>query len=337
MFDERATLRIAVKILLLISLSAYAVAARAQSPITAITLSPEQIGQVKTAQGISTRISFPEKIKEVICGDLYDANSGNGSFVIQYSDNDVFLKPIVSKGMSNMFVKTGEGDLVYNFDLEIVPVAQAHRVVNVTLAARARSVTSNHTEDNGAVMNPADLEQRKNEIEKEARREADEILRNARQQADRITKQAQAKIAEEDTRSAQQRQKETERRFMQGVMLGVREAKVKNTRAAADKAIIAVDPKIFIFDDKAYLRYTVQNGGTDIFTFASVSLETVTAEGGQPIPFEMIQSKAENSLEPGESLTGVLVFDPKSLSSKDKIMLYVRGQENAEIARVNIQ
>src|SRR5215471_15805343 len=111
----------------------FVVPAQAQSPITSLTLGPDQIGKLRTAVGLSTRLSFSEPVKEVICGDLYDPASGKGSFVVQRGENDVFIKPVVSKGFSNMFVKTGDkGEHTYNFDLEIVAAAQAFRVVNVT-------------------------------------------------------------------------------------------------------------------------------------------------------------------------------------------------------------
>src|ERR1041384_7544763 len=100
--------------LLLLSVSV----ARGQTPVTTMTLGPNQIGLVKTTQGITTRIAFSEPVKEIICGDLYDASSGKGAFVVQRSDNDVFLKPVVPKGVSNLFVKTGEkGERIYCFDL----------------------------------------------------------------------------------------------------------------------------------------------------------------------------------------------------------------------------
>src|SRR5713101_4616648 len=105
---------------------------RAQSLIITITLGPNQIGQVKTTQGITTRVTFPEPVRDIICGDLYDPATGKGSFVVQRIDNDVFLKPVVAKGLSNLFVKTGEkGEHTYSFDLLVVPLEQAHRVVNV--------------------------------------------------------------------------------------------------------------------------------------------------------------------------------------------------------------
>src|SRR5215470_19852023 len=115
---------------------AHSAHAQGQLAIVRITLGPDQIAVIKTAQGITTRVSFADPVKEIICGDLYDPATGKGGFVVQRSENDVFLKPIPTKGMTNLFVKTGEkGDHIYNFDLIIGPVVEAHRVVNVSAPA----------------------------------------------------------------------------------------------------------------------------------------------------------------------------------------------------------
>ena len=112
-----------------------------RTPISTVTLGPDQIWIVKTAQKISTRISFSEPIKEIICGDLYDPASGTGSFVIQRIEKDIFVKPILTKGISNMFVKAGEkGEYMYNFSLLIVPHDQAHLIVNVKNATSSNTV-----------------------------------------------------------------------------------------------------------------------------------------------------------------------------------------------------
>lgn len=112
----------------------------AQPPVITVTLGTDQTGIVRTAQGITTRIAFPEKVTESICGDLYDPASGRGTFVVQISGSDVFLKPVASKGMSNLFVMTGEGGKrqIYHFDVNVVSAAQAHRIVNVVAAAPAQ-------------------------------------------------------------------------------------------------------------------------------------------------------------------------------------------------------
>lgn len=112
--------------------------------IITIKLGPDQIGEVKTGERLSTRLSFREPIKEVICGDLYDPGSGTGSFVVQRIDNNVFIKPVVSKGFSNMFVKVGDaGEHIYNFSLVIVPPEQAYLIVNVVDASPNVNVTKN--------------------------------------------------------------------------------------------------------------------------------------------------------------------------------------------------
>lgn len=104
----------------------------AQPQITTITLGPDQIGVLKTGPAISTRVSFRERVQDIVCGDLYDPGSGTGAFVIQRIDNDVFIKPVAAKGISNMFVKTGENrENTYNFSLMIVPIDEAYRIVNV--------------------------------------------------------------------------------------------------------------------------------------------------------------------------------------------------------------
>ena len=106
--------------------------ATAQSLVTAMTLGRDEIGFVKTSQGITTKLSFPEKIREIICGDLYDPASGKGNFVVQRSDNDIFLKPVGQTGVSNLFVKTGEnGEYTYSFELIVLPPSQSFRIVNI--------------------------------------------------------------------------------------------------------------------------------------------------------------------------------------------------------------
>src|ERR1041384_1570898 len=125
-------------LILSIFLAAIPSIARAQSPATTIVLGPNQTGLVKTTQGITTRITFPDVVRDIICGDLYDAATGKGGFVVQRIDNDVFLKPITPKGFSNLFVKTGEkGDRTYGFDLSIVPSEQAFRMVTINEQASA--------------------------------------------------------------------------------------------------------------------------------------------------------------------------------------------------------
>ncbi|HEX8091010.1 MAG TPA: hypothetical protein VF762_19305 [Blastocatellia bacterium] len=363
-------MRVKVSSAILIScLAVVSSTAHAQSPITTIALGPDQIGVVKTAVGITTRVTFLEPVQEIICGDLYDPASGKGTFVVQRSGNDqkpgndVFIKPVAPKGLSNMFVKAGDGKRTYNFDLKIVPVDQAHRVVNVTDAPTGQAAqprdnqpgtpgatssvpNTNQLPSNGEqrpaedrAEKPApDFERQKAEAEQQARQKADEIIRGARQQADRIIGEAETKMLDADRHASSLADQLSEKRFMQALMLGLREAKISNSRAATKKKIIVMlDPSMLMFDDKAYLRYTIQNAGSEDFAFNSVSLETGDGKGVRQIAAEVNQSKSENKLAPGESLTGVIAFDPKQITPKDRLTLFVRGEDSAEIAHVTIQ
>ena len=346
------------KTILVTLLLMFAPVARAQSTVTTIVLGPDQIGKVKTAQGISTRITFPEPVSEIICGDLYDAASGKGLFVVQSSGderqrgNSVYLKPVATKGVSNLFVTTGEKgkNNTYNFDLEIVPMAQAHRVVNVfcssaqsgsdpsTAGGGATQTATKGGPNGGDISRPApDPEQRRTEIEQQARIKADETLRLARQQADRIVGEAEARALDVDRQAAQRGEQEIQRRFVQALMLGIREVRVSNTRTTVKKVIVLLDPRIVMIDDKAYLRYTIQNTSDQIFSFNVIALEKTSVAETQPITVEVHQSKAENKLDPGEVMNGLLVFDPKVLAPKDKLNLFLRGEANAELIRVTIQ
>jgi archaellum component FlaG (FlaF/FlaG flagellin family) len=289
-------------------------------------------------------IRFTEAVQEIICGDLYDAGTGKGTFVVQRSGtndrpgNEVFIKPVSSKGASNMFVKT-DGKHTYSFDLTIVATAQAHRMVSVTdLAAPPSSPpAAPATDPRPDPEKPPDFERLKAEAEQQARAKAAEILRSAQQQADRKIAEADARMAEAERLAPQRADQEIERRFMQALMLGLREARVSNTRAIAKKVVITIDQRMLLFDDKAYLRYTMQNTGDQDFAFTAMSLEVTEGKEVKPLTAVVNQSKTENVLAPGESLTGVIVFDPKQVGSKQRLTLFVRGEDSTELAHVTIQ
>ncbi|MGA9768340.1 MAG: hypothetical protein WBV94_04815 [Blastocatellia bacterium] len=325
-----------------------------QSPVVTLPLNSDQIGLVRTAVQITTRVSFAEPVAEIICGDLYDAGSGKGTFVVQRSGtaekpgNDVFIKPVVSKGQSNMFVRTGDGRHTYNFDLKIVAPEQAHRVVNVTDVLPVAPVNPPSEKTTPQPADPApeivktvpcpDADRIKSEAEQSARVKADEIIRNANQQAERITGEANNKLAEATRKTSDIANQEPDHRFMQAMILGLRETRINNPRASTKKKIIIVlDPRVLVFDEKAYLRYTIQNAGELDFTFNSITLEMGEGAEAHPLTIQIKQTKDDNKLASGESLTGIIAYDPKQVTSRDKLILYVRGDDNVEITHVTIQ
>lgn len=337
-------MRVAVFLAILFLCFSTPISVAAQSPVTTIALGPDRIGEIKTAQGITTMIRFPEAVQEIICGDLYDAGTGKGTFVVQRSGtserpgNEVFIKPVSSKGASNMFVKT-DAKHTYSFDLTIVPTTQAHRMVNVTDVEAPANPTppSGETRPPDTEKASAEIERMKTEAEQQARQKAAEIIRGAQQQADRKIAEADAKLSEADRVAAQRADQEIDRRFMQALMLGLRETKVSNTRATAKRVVITLDPRMLLFDDKAYLRYTIQNTGDQDFSFSALSLEVTDGREQKPLTAVINQSKPDNVLTSGESLSGVIVFDPKQVAAKQRLTLFVRGEDSAELAHVTIQ
>jgi hypothetical protein len=296
--------------------------ANGQTPVTSISLRPDQIGMVKTAQALSTRISFPDPVKEIICGDLYDPSTGRGSFVVQRAENDVFIKPVVDKGLSNLFVKTGDrSQIVYNFDLAIVSPAEAVRVMNVVSAGQ-------RTADSGSDR----AEEKQLSASREAARlEADEIVRKAKVEADRILTDAEQQARARDNEAQASIQSEIERRFIGALMLGMRESRVANPRIVIRKVIITLDPHVLTFSGKAYLRYTIQNTGSADFTFGELGLEDAS---GAPVAVEITQNKTDKKARSGESITGIVAFDPRIVEGRGKVTLFVKGKDQSEVARL---
>jgi hypothetical protein len=336
-------LKVAAKILtVLIPMLTTFFSTEARAQITSITLGAEQIGTVKTAVSITTKITFPDKVSTVICGDLYDGQTGKGTFVIQQSDNDVFIKPIAPKGQSNMFVKVGDGKKTYNFDLVVVAFNQAHRVINVLDPAASipppdPTTTNGNTTTKQPCFTDADLEKRKTDMEQAAQLKGDEIIRKAREDAMRITNDAETRAAENERQLSSRGSQEVERRFIQALLAGIQRAEVKTLRVEARKIVFMLDPNLYTIEGKSYLRYTVQNAGDKDFAFTAIALEAGTAKTLQPITVELNQSKAQNMLAPTETLSGIIAFDSKLISGKDRIMLYLRGEEALEIARLMVQ
>ena len=315
--------------------------ADAQSLIITISVGPNQIGQVKTTQGITTRVTFPDTVRDIICGDLYDPTTGKGSFVVQRIDNDVFLKPVVSKGLSNLFVKTGEkGEHTYSFDLLVVPLEQAHRVVNVApdsaVPAPAAAQPAGDSPDAAKKILTAAQQQADDTI-RNARQQAEAAITNANKQASEIYGKALQRAEVLDRQSAERAQQEIEQRFVRAIIQGVREIKSVDSRVAAKKVSLMLDPRVLTFDDRSYLRYTIRNDGEKEVSFSAISLERRSGKEVITVPAKVIQGRAENKLSPGDTIMGVIVFDPKEVAVGDRLTLFLRGEDNAELARLNIQ
>jgi hypothetical protein len=125
-------------------------------------------------------------------------------------------------------------------------------------------------------------------------------------------------------------------RFVRALMLGLKEVRVSNPRIVARRVTVVIDPRVLTFNDKSYLRYTIQNNGDADFAFNSISLEAGAAGSSKGIPADVVQSKDANKLAPGESLAGVMIFDSKLSENGERLTLFVRAVDNSEIARLTI-
>lgn len=282
-----------------------------QTLITTIRLGRDQVGLIKATPGITTKVTFSEEVQEIICGDLFDAIGKTGIFVIQRSDNDVFLKPVATKGYSNMFVKTGEGrEHTYCFELLIVSAAEAQRVVNVVDPDAA------------------------NEPKSQSRKLAEDVLRNAHTQAAQIIAQANQNAATIEREALEKSQETLEQRFAQA-LLDLREVTIESTRVLTKKMLFIVDQRIFTFNEKSYIRYSIANAGTKAVTFSAISLEKAGTTEAEPIDVRIIQTRQTNIVNPNESVSGILVF-ARIDAPKARLTVYVRGENNAELARMSI-
>ena len=306
--------------------------AAAQKLIVTLKLGADQIGLVSTAQGLTTRLAFPDPVKEVICGDLYDPASGKGTFVVQRSDNDVFIKPITTRGVSNLFVRTGDKlHRIYNFDLSIVNFDKAYRVVNVESESAPTQPAGGVSETSGG-----DASRATDDSLRDGGSQADEIIRAARQQASRIVAEAQQSVDEMQRQALADAPQQAQRRFVSALLGGLNTTRISNAQVMTQKKVIVrLDKEMYTFEGRTYMRYTIQNSGKENFVYSEIRLEAGATPASQKhVPAEVIQSKPENKVVPGETVAGILVFDQKLTNPKDKLILSVQGKDDNTITHI---
>jgi hypothetical protein len=174
----------------------------------------------------------------------------------------------------------------------VVPVAQAHRIVTVVEARPLATPPDTPAGSPGAIGNGAEdpaaaLERMKAEAEQQTRQKAGEILRIAQQQADRKIAEAEARVGDMDREAATRAGQTVEKRFMQALMLGLREIKINKPSVTQKRLTVKLDPpSVLLFDEKGYLRYTIQNTGESDFVFGSVAHEIGQPKETQPNTYE---------------------------------------------------
>ncbi|HZS44032.1 MAG TPA: hypothetical protein VFC63_02940 [Blastocatellia bacterium] len=144
----KINIRVICLLLILFSGASLAAAQSKGNAVVTYVLAENQFATVLTSKGYVTRLALPEKADAAICGDLYDAQTGIGSFVVNSSGNDVFIKAAGTKGTSNLFVKTA--NFTFNFYLRVVPDNEANQVVFVRQAKPGEATTPTNTPEEKA-------------------------------------------------------------------------------------------------------------------------------------------------------------------------------------------
>lgn len=285
-----------------------------------LSVSQDTIATIKTSQNVITRISLPEEATLAICGDLFDPATNAGSFIINRDGNDVFIKPVpAAKGQSNLFIKTKPG-ITYNFDLVVVPVAQAYRVANVNLsscagdAEKAKADVANLLNVERAKMQ-ATLQQqfdaRKADLEK--------------QSADALEGERRKVRADADLRAGEL----ATIRLSEALMSGFPSVPVVDKRMKLGGAQIDLDEVGRVFEGKLYVHYRITNPTTADLTYRQpkVTVRSNTDERNRTVDSDTHTSRGEYVVPGGETAHGVVVFERPNLQKNERLVLTFMADE----------
>ena len=290
-----------------------------------VDVSADSITTIRTAQNIVTRVALTGEAKEAICGDLFDAASNTGSFVISKTGNDVFIKPVVTKGQTNLFIKTDKE--VYNFDLVVVPAAQAYRVVNINLPPYAQQI-----EQQKAAARREIAEERarmQSEIDdKIAQRQRDLDQQNA----DTLASEQRRLRADADRRAGDM----ATRRFVDGIMQGFPSVPLRERRVTLDQWDLTVDDNAFIFEGKLYVRYRLANNSQKEITYSEPKLFVRATDTDRPVTTTTYTARGDYKAPAGQTASGVVVFERPTLERGERLVLIVRGETKDRVLQLRL-
>jgi hypothetical protein len=291
------------------------------SGIVSLQVSPDTIATIRTAQGVITRIALPDEATEAICGDLFDPATSQGSFVITKSGTDVFIKPLVAKAQSNLFIKTGKPEskdtpTVFNFDVVVVPSAQAYRVVNVNLPSYAVQVEALKEEARRSV------EAERQKMQEELKQQYDARLKEFETQSAGTLEGERKKLsAEADRRAAELAM----RRLVDGILQGFNGVPIFERRGRSEQMVVELDAVAYTFEGKLYVRYTIDNEGSGELTYREPKLAIRTVQDRErAVPASVYTSRGEYSVPAGEQTQGVIVFERPRMQRGERLYLTIR-------------
>lgn len=292
-------------------------ATKTSQGILNIEVTPDTVTTIRVAQGVITRVALPDEAKSAICGDLFDATSNTGSFLIEKSGKDVFIKAVQSKGQSNLFIKTD--DNVYAFDLLVVPPAQAYRVVNVNQPSYREKIEA----DRQKML--ADVESERRQMQSALNQQFEARRQELEQQsADEIEAERRKLRAEADRRASEL----SSRRLADGIMTGLNGLALVERRGKFDQVTVELGTVAYTFEGKLYVPYKVVNAGTSDLSYREprvVVRGAAEADGEKFLPTTTFTSRGEYRVDAGETAQGVVVFERPTLEQGERLIFVLRA------------
>jgi hypothetical protein len=295
-------------------------AARTNQGIVTIEVTPDSIATIRVAPGVITRVALPEQAKTAVCGDLFDATTNTGSFIINNDGKDVFIKPVSSKGASNLFIKTEAN--VYAFDLVVVPVAQAFRVVNVNQPSYRDRIEAERKKALDEV------EAQRKQLEASIQEQLDARRRDLeRQEAEDLANERKKLRADADRRAGEL----ASRRLAEGVIQGLNGVALAQRRGQFGDVTVELGASAYTFEGKLYVPYKVVNAGADdvVYREPRVEVRGPGDEDVKPVEAATFTSKGEFRVDANDSTQGVVIFERPALETGERLMFVLRAAGNA--------
>lgn len=297
----------------------------AASGIIFVDVTPDSITTIKTAQNLVTRVALPAEAKQAICGDVFDAATGTGTFVIDRVGNDVFIKPLANKGQTNLFIKTDRE--VFNFDLVVVTAAQAFRVVNVNLPPYERQIEEQKANARKEIERErAAMESEMSGKLAERQRELDETNERT------LAAERQKLRVETDRRAADL----ATRRVADGVLQGFSTIPLREKRGQIDQLDLVVDDVAYVFEGRLYVRYRLTNRGTADATYGEPKIYVRSGETDRAVASVSISARGDYKIPAGQTVSGVVVLERVTLERGDRLVMVVRAPGEGRVIQVRL-
>src|SRR5262249_56200721 len=122
------------------------------------------------------------------------------------------------------------------------------------------------------------------------------IVKKARRGAEGVSGKADAQAADILKQASQNVQKQMEQSFADALLAGVGEVTAGHVKAVSRSIRISIGRRLFTFNGKSYMQFSIQNNSAVDFTYTAVSVQITSGDETKAIPFDVFQTKSENKV-----------------------------------------